>query len=169
MLSASAQRSKLSEQNVIARFQLLSEPLSLAKAPAAACKICDQHRLCGLLDFTLMQGIFRTIAALLTLFEIGATVMKIVKTAVLLTSALSLAGAAAAAEPVKVSEQIIEVEIQSEPMRMSASAKKPSPTLHANTRMSATVAQLESDGTVTLDCESQHIDKRDLQLQVEPR
>ena len=94
---------------------------------------------------------------------------KIVKTAVQLTSALSLASAAAAAEPAKAVEQIIDVQIQSEPMQMRASSKKPSPTLRANTRMSATVAQLESDGTVTLDCESQHVDMREQQLQVEPR
>lgn len=94
---------------------------------------------------------------------------KIAKTAVQLTSALSLASAAAAAEPAKAVEQIMDVQIQSEPMQMSASSKKPSPTLRANTRMSATVAQLESDGTVTLDCESQHLDMREQQLRVEPR
>ena len=93
----------------------------------------------------------------------------IVVTAAAMLSTLCLSSATLTAEPAKVAEQIIEVEIQSEPMRMSASSKKPSPSLRANTRMSATVAQIEPDGSVTLDCENQHVDFRSQQLQDEAR
>jgi len=95
--------------------------------------------------------------------------MKIMKTAAFLTATLSLASAALAGESPKASEQVISVEIQSEPLRVSASAKKPSATLHANTRMSATVAHVNADGTLTLSCESQHTHWPAEQLQVNPR
>jgi hypothetical protein len=95
--------------------------------------------------------------------------MKITKSAMILSSTLSLSSIALAAEPAKIADQIIDVEIQSEPMRMSASSKKPSPTLRANTRLSATVAHIEPDGTVSLDCENQHAHQQVQQLQTEPR
>lgn len=93
--------------------------------------------------------------------------MKITKTAMILSSTLCLSSTALTAEPIKLADQIIEVEIQSEPMRLSS--KKPTPNVRANTRMSATVAQIEADGTVTLDCENQHAHQHVQQLQTEPR
>ena len=141
---------------------------SLAKASPPACEICEVGEFSGLLDFTTARRIFRTLAYLLLSFEIEAA-MNPPKTAVCLTTMLILSSAAFAGEAPKAAERVIQVQIQSEPLRVSANAKKPGPATHANSRMSATVAHVGADGKLTLKCENHPLDWPAQQLPVQPR